>query len=288
MLPNLFLPRSALTRDPGSDVPSGIYCLDRQEDVSPCNSKIYLYRAFMKATPYEFEEAARFMTDKVADDKTMGQLVPRKQCTFGPVQYKRYQLFNDRSQWPILVKNVLEATIKLAKQLGFPNPEAYQGVHANYYVDGNSSVQKHADDEPQLIDGAPIFSYTFIQGDNNALARPFTIWHNKKASDIEGNKQGGRVADIVLRSGDLLIMAGDMQSKFLHSIEKSRTSEVAPRLNFTVRQFNEKPSAPKRKQERLAVEDPRPSKTLQTDPALPATPGPLLWGDQSEESVYRD
>ena len=45
-----------------------------------------------------------------------------------------------------------------------------------------------------------------------------------------------KLVDIVLQSGDLLVMQGEMQTDFEHSIERVKTVP-APRINITVRQF---------------------------------------------------
>lgn len=221
---------------PGNETNDGIYCLDRKDELSPCDSSVVLKRAALPATPEEFEEAVAFMTNSVRQDQFMGRPVPRKQCTFGPTQYKAYQLVSDESEWPAIVKRVLDATQEFARQLGVENPDEYTGVHANFYPDGDSSVQKHADNENQLVAGAPIFSYTFLHpGGEAGLARDFTIWKMPKGADkIEGK---GRLADVTLYSGDLLVMQGEMQTFFLHSIEKQPGKPVASRLNFTVRKF---------------------------------------------------
>ena len=240
MLPTLgaltLNPRSTLRSGP--DVPSGVYCLDTIEKIDPCKSSIVLQRSALPATPLEFEEVVDFMTRRVRQEQFMGNLVPRKQCTFGTVQYKNYQLVS--SEWPSLVSRVLEATRSFAAQLGIPDPGAYDGVHANFYADGDASVQKHADDEMQLIEGAPIFSYTYLPMDNKLLARDFSIWRQSKGAEhIEGR---GRLVDVTLYSGDLLVMTGDMQKFFHHSIEK-QSRAVAPRINLTVRKFISKKDA---------------------------------------------
>jgi len=215
-------------------VDSGVYCLDTQEKLKPCESSIIYQRNALPALPDEFDAAAKFMREQVRDDSFMGNLVPRKQCTFGPVKYKSYQLVSDRNTWPKLVSRVLDATVEFARQLGVESPEDYNAVHANFYPDGDASVQKHADDELVLVPDAPIFSYTYIENAASDGAREFTIWRMPKGADhIEGK---GRLADITLYSGDLLVMQGEMQKYFQHSVEK-KVTPVHPRLNFTVRKF---------------------------------------------------
>lgn len=229
-------PRGELKRDAAS----AIYCLDKEAALDPCASSVLLQRGALPAAEGEFDAAVAFMQNSVRQDSFMGNPVPRKQCTFGDVQYKNYQLVPSSVEWPKLVQKALDATRAFAAQLGIPNPEEYTGVHANYYPTGDSSVAKHADDEIQLVKGAPIFSFTYLAGDNPSLARDFTIWRAPKGADhIEGK---GRLADVTLQSGDLLIMQGDMQRFFYHSIEK-QARPVAPRINLTVRKFVSKKEA---------------------------------------------
>jgi len=242
MLPDLSRlsqkPRSSLKS--GRETSDGVYCLDRNTALVPCDASVVLKRGALPALPGEFDEAAMFMANRVRQDKFMGNLVPRKQCTFGDVQYKAYELWKDKSEWPGLVHRVLYATQAFAAMLGVPHPEEYTGVHANFYPDGDASVQKHSDDEAQLVDGAPIFSFTYLADDSPQLARDFTIWKMTRGADqIEGS---GRLANITLFSGDLLVMQGNMQKFFLHSIEKQKGKPLAPRLNFTVRKFVPKES----------------------------------------------
>ena len=220
----------------------GVYCLDRYDDTSACAASILYKRKALIAAPGEFVQAAEFMqSDRVPQQKFMGHDVPRKQATFGLVKYKSYPLISDHDQWPSLVKRVLSVTQEFAEQLGDPNPEMYNAVHANYYPRGDSSVNRHADDEPLLVEDAPIFSYTYIQDDDDDAARPFTVWRKSSGVDHvqlnpqEGVKKTPKLFDIMLYSGDLLVMQGNMQKHFDHSIEKRKHDSVKPRLNFTVR-----------------------------------------------------
>lgn len=228
--------------------PSGIYCLDKLDSTDPCNSSVLLAKQAFLPHAGEFESLANFMIHKVKQEKIYGKRVPRKQCTFGPVKYKKYQLFSDESVWPSLVKKCLDFTRRFASALGVRNPNDFSGVHVNYYADGRDSVQKHTDAEDELVRGEPIFSFTFIEGDRNEAARDFTIWKKANARGIDPAPEGSNstlLVRIKLESGDLLIMRGDMQEFFLHGIEKVEDVEgdlgkVAPRLNLTIRKFMSK------------------------------------------------
>jgi alkylated DNA repair dioxygenase AlkB len=228
-------------------VGDGVYCLDTQDATNPCHSFVVLKRRAIVATDDEFAEAQDFFVTQVDyPPPFMGHPILRKQCTFGTVQYARYKLISERARWPTLVSRVIEATQAFAAELGIEHPEEYDAVHGNYYQCENAGVSKHADDEPQLVPDAPIFSYTFLEHDNNAGARPFDIM--VKTNGAEGVEGTGRVARIVLESGDLLVMAGQMQRHFQHALPKPGSAVeggLAPRLNFTVRRF--KPPQPKKR-----------------------------------------
>lgn len=217
------LPRSALGVGPG--VGDAVYCLDHRKETGESESFLYLRRNAIGCNPSDIQSAMEFMEKMVRPERIWGNLVPRKQCMFGP-PYKRYQT-PDRATWPKLVHKVLAFARALAVELGIPNPEAYNGAHANFYADGASKVAKHADDEPELVKDMPIISISF------GAPRDFTIWRTPGASRIEGK---GRVADVTLYSGDVAVMMGKMQRDFQHSIEPA-SGPVGPRLNFTVRQL---------------------------------------------------
>lgn len=247
MLPNLSSLSDAKKprRDLLPDAPNGVYCLNRKDSTELCTSSLLLYRNALPILEGEFAEAASFMVNSTDQQYSMGNRVPRKQCTFGSVKYKTYQLISDESVWPSIVKRVREATQAFAAQLGIPNPEEYMGVHANYYADEMDSVTPHSDAEPQLVKGAPIFSYTYIVNDDRLLARGFQLYKMTSAGDVVEGK--GQVADVTLYSGDLLVMMGDMQEYFNHGIKKLPGQKVGARLNFTVRKFVERNEVAKRK-----------------------------------------
>ena len=237
MLPNLSNLSDAKKprRELIPNAPNGIYCLNRVDSTDLCSSSVLLYRNALPILEGEFQEAANFMMNDIKQQYMCGHRVPRKQCTFGPTQYAKYQLVSDESKWPSIVKRVRDATQAFAAQIGIPNPEEYTGVQANYYADEMDSVTKHADDENQLVPGAPIFSFTYIINDDNSLARGFQIYRKSNAGNLVDGK--GKVADVTLQSGDLLIMMGDMQSLFEHGIDKVPNQKIGARLNFTVRKF---------------------------------------------------
>ena len=95
----------------------------------------------------------------------------------------------------------------------------YALVQANLYAHGGVGLSPHADDEPFLTAGAPIYSFSL------GATRPFSIY----------TTDDDKVLDVPLAHGDLLMMTGDMQTEFKHGIEKDRPAKYGPRINLTVR-----------------------------------------------------
>jgi len=170
----------------------------------------------------------------VPSGKLWKSAVGRKQATFGAV-YNFGQgntIIQDRTQWPQLVTQCLEYAQQLAEQKGIAR-ELYNGVHVNLYSSGNAGVMPHSDEEPALMEGLPIFSFTALNGDPQP--RPFSIYHKPTYTGARPQK----VADVMLGNGDLLIMQGRMQRMFYHGVEKTSAKRYAAarRLNLTVRAF---------------------------------------------------
>lgn len=161
--------------------------------------------------------------------------IKRIQGTFG-IHYDFGQGSNTISKdeyWPALVRKALNITQTLAQSMGF-DPSLYNGVHANLYKHGGVGLAAHSDNEPILLEGAPIFSFTILSG--VIKPRPFSIYD---APQARGSKPIKRV-DVVLNNGDLLIMQGDMQERYYHGIEEAKPFkqfEHSRRINLTVRAF---------------------------------------------------
>ena len=95
----------------------------------------------------------------------------------------------------------------------------FNSVLLNYYRDGNDSVAWHSDNEKALGSHPTIASVTFGQ------VRSFDIRNKSDHSDKYS---------VRLEHGSLLLMKGDLQSRWDHRIAKS-TKVMKPRLNLTFR-----------------------------------------------------
>ena len=129
-------------------------------------------------------------------------------------------------------------------QSGGPGgPASFTGVHCNWYADGKAGVQPHQDDEPQLVKGAPIFSYTFLKNADGCVGtdpmpREFRIYNAEPLGNGK-RKRGDKVGSVWLGQGDLLIMCGEMQTYFFHEVPKTNNQKYGntQRVNMTVRAF---------------------------------------------------
>ena len=229
-------PRALLTKD----APDGLYCLDNIED---CRSKIVILRGKFKVSDGDVSILRDFMRDddKVPKTKFMGNFVHRKQTTFGA----KYNFGQETSHHPINedTPEAVKAALRFAKRFIEENnalkseneqldATKYNGVHVNYYPFGKAGVQPHTDAEDSLDLSMPIISITLLAG--SKIPRNFSIYEKPI-----GTKKPCKIADIELRHGDVVIMAGEMQEHFLHGIEKSARQDLqdAERLNLTIRAF---------------------------------------------------
>jgi alkylated DNA repair dioxygenase AlkB len=96
--------------------------------------------------------------------------------------------------------------------------QRYNSVLLNYYRDGADSMGMHSDDEPELGPAPAIASLSL------GATRTFILRH----------KTSKRTVKLDLPDGSLLLMAGALQTHWLHGINKT-TKPLGLRLNLTFR-----------------------------------------------------
>lgn len=94
----------------------------------------------------------------------------------------------------------------------------FNSVLANLYRDGNDSNGWHSDNEPELGPEPVIASLSFGE------ARLFHLKHKETKQKLS----------FELTPGSLLIMAGDMQQHWLHTVPKTKKTK-SQRINLTFR-----------------------------------------------------
>lgn len=97
---------------------------------------------------------------------------------------------------------------------------AFNSVLLNMYRDGKDGVSWHSDDEKELGDNPTIASVSF------GATRTFKLRH------IEDNSL---VRSVELQHGRLIIMKGETQHKWEHSVPKTAVNALRPRINLTFR-----------------------------------------------------
>lgn len=110
--------------------------------------------------------------------------------------------------------------IKLAVEL--QTDSRFNSVLLNLYRDGKDSVSWHSDDEKELGTNPTIASLTF------GSTRVFKFRHK------EDNKLQ---REIELTAGSLVIMKGNTQHMWEHSVPKT-SKEIGPRINLTFRNIS--------------------------------------------------
>ena len=106
---------------------------------------------------------------------------------------------------------------------------SYNFVLVNYYASGDDSISYHSDDERFLGSLPNIASLTL------GARRDFLMKH-KPAAGSGGNGSKDKPLKIPLGSGDMVIMRGETQSNWLHSIPKRKgKSGEGGRINITFR-----------------------------------------------------
>lgn len=135
-------------------------------------------------------------------------LLPRLTAWVGDVGYAYSGIVNDAQPWTALLNEARKA-------LPMINPNSVLG---NFYRDGNDSVSWHADNENGL---GPVIGSLSL-----GASRVFSIRHNETRE----------VTRVVLDHGDLVVMRGNFQATYQHSVPKTKR-QVGPRINLTFRQM---------------------------------------------------
>lgn len=97
----------------------------------------------------------------------------------------------------------------------------FNGILVNWYIDGGHYIGPHKDNEAELINGAPIYCFSF------GVDRKFII-ENKPDEKYEYN----------LLNNSLIIMGGDCQKFYKHSLPKTKKINDS-RISITIRAFQE-------------------------------------------------
>jgi len=165
-----------------------------------------LYQHCMQSFPWEQSEIQLF-----------GKCIPipRLNAWYGDAGYTYSGTSFEANEWTIELLNI-KRQIEQASHL------TLNSVLANLYRDGNDSMGWHSDDEKSLGRNPQIASLSL------GATRRFLLRDKKTKKQKK---------EILLSSGSLLLMLGEVQSNWQHSLPK--VAKVRdPRINLTFRLCN--------------------------------------------------
>ena len=142
--------------------------------------------------------------------------LPRLTAWYGEVGYSYSGVYHPARPWPPLLAELRERVWG-----ALPGPDVGtrpNSVLVNWYRDGHDSMGWHSDDEPELGPTPTIWSVSL------GATRRFLLRHRSS---------GERLA-LDLPHGSLLIMAGQCQRAWQHSLPKT-TKPLGQRVNLTFR-----------------------------------------------------
>jgi len=138
---------------------------------------------------------------------------PRLTAWFGDGAYSYSGITHAPAAFPTALADIRD-------QLGDATGAVFNSCLANLYRDGSDSMGAHSDNEPELGPEPVIGSVSL--GDR----RRFVM------TDVETRER----FEWALGAGDLLVMSGNSQARYRHSVPKT-TRPIGRRLNLTFRTF---------------------------------------------------
>jgi alkylated DNA repair dioxygenase AlkB len=137
----------------------------------------------------------------------------RKMAWYGdrPFEYKYSNISRTALVWT-------EELIALKAIVESHTAETYNSCLLNLYHDGTEGMGWHSDDEKDLKKDGAIASFSL------GADRKFAFKH----------KSDKQTLNVILEHGSILLMKGEVQSHWLHSLPKS-TRVLKPRINLTFR-----------------------------------------------------
>jgi alkylated DNA repair dioxygenase AlkB len=139
--------------------------------------------------------------------------VPRLQAWYGD-KSARYQ-YSNLSLRPLPWNSVLLA---IKQKCENASNSHFNSVLANLYRHGQDGMGRHADNEPELGQQPVIASLSFGE------ERNLDFYHNTTKNKVR----------LPLHNGSLLVMSGDTQKYWQHSVAKTK-KKLAQRINLTFR-----------------------------------------------------
>ncbi len=162
------------------------------------------YEALSSGVPWKNDEVVIFGKRIVT---------ARKVAWFGDVPYSYSGTTKEALPWS---SELQDLKAKVEERCG----TTFNSCLLNLYHDGGEGMSWHSDDEKSLERNSCIASVSF------GAERKFSFKHKRSSETVS----------IVLETGSLLVMKGETQTHWLHSLPKSKRVNE-PRINLTFRKM---------------------------------------------------
>jgi hypothetical protein len=190
----------------------------------------YMQISHLPEDKFSDEQIARLNTVELQQTKFMGNLTPRMQGTFSEADNVHYKFGGG----PI-VRPMEHIHRELREAIGCLDSNF---LVQNLYRDGNDSVSRHTDKGKGVDPDFPIYSVSF------GATRTFMIYENKALLACTSRTMT-RPIKLRLKHRDVIIMSGEFQEWFEHSVPKEEAD--GPRTNVTFRTYLPPPPKVSRK-----------------------------------------
>lgn len=130
-----------------------------------------------------------------------------------PITYTYSNIKRTALVWNALIKEIKQKVEAVTN-------EEFNSCLLNLYPTGDEGMGWHNDSEKELVNNGSIASLSF------GATRRFDLKHSKTKEKLSFH----------LNNGDLLVMKGEIQKHWLHSIPKTKKVKT-PRINLTLRQM---------------------------------------------------
>lgn len=148
-----------------------------------------------------------------ARDRAAGRVARRETCAFAVDTTLRYR-YSGTNRAPVAFPESIAWMLAAIPGTG----ASYNFCLANLYRDHNAALGWHADDERDLVEGAPIATVSIGATRMLGLRRIADLWQTS----------------VELRSGDALVMLGETQRRWQHCVCRG-VAGSGPRASLTFR-----------------------------------------------------
>ena len=195
-------------------------------EIEGLDVEFYIVHKFISNQQEVYEELKNTIPFKQETSIVFGKeyLQKRLQCLLGE-ESKTYTYAGiERHPEPMTdtLTNIMNKVQKIVQTIDKEHPK-YTSVLSNYYRDGQDKIDKHSDNEKDLIKNSIISSVSL------GSDRDFDIY------DKSTNK---RIKRITLKGGSLLLMGRNSQKKTKHAIPQQKEITEG-RINLTYRAIKE-------------------------------------------------